>query len=115
MRTIPLLLVLLASCAQVPDGCDRAVTRELRIVERLVDETRTNLARGYAYETEESRLRSGLVVCSGGRNVRFCTGNTTRTFRRPVAIDPEAEERKLRRLEQRREALVSNAVICRPG
>ena len=115
MRLLPLLLLLLAACAEPADRCARAISRDLRIVNALIDETRLNLARGYAYETEEARLRSGLVLCSGGGNVRFCTSNRSVPRRVPVAVDPAAEQRKLDLLLQRRDALRARGLeLCRP-
>ena len=114
MRLVPFLLALLAACTQYPANCDRRALQELRTVNRLIEETRRNLARGYAYELEDYGYRAGLVVCTGGEGVRFCTGNDVRPRRRPVAIDPAAEQRKLDLLRERRERLSAAAVSCRP-
>ena len=114
MRSTPLLLAFVAACTQYPDDCDRRALRELRVVDNLIEETRVNLGRGYAYETVETRFDTDFVFCSGTGNVALCTGSDNGYRRRPVAIDPEAERRKLRSLTERREALVAAAASCRP-
>ena len=106
MHRLTLLLLLpLVACADPAQRCDRAVARELRTVNELIEETRVSLARGYTYETEYAPVRTGLVLCSGSRNVRFCSSNQSGVRREAVAVDPEAEQRKLDQLLNRREAL----------
>ncbi|MBM9593251.1 hypothetical protein [Roseitranquillus sediminis] len=109
-RLTLLLLIPLIACAEPAERCERAVEREIRVVSRLIDETERNLRRGYAYELEPRHIRTGLTLCSGGRNVSFCTGGYNTPRRTPVAIDPEAEQRKLDKLQARRSALVSRGV-----
>lgn len=114
MRACLLLLIAATACTQYPDACDRRAVRELRTVDRLVTETRRNLARGYTYETEEYGYRAGFVICSGGDPFNVCTGNDTTYRRRAVAIDPAAEQRKLDSLLARREVLSRAAAQCVP-
>ena len=45
------LMVALAGCSTPQDRCIGSVTRDLRVVDRLIAEAEGNLARGYAYET----------------------------------------------------------------
>lgn len=108
-------MALLAGCTHYPDTCDRRALHELRLVERLIEDTQTNLARGYSYETVETGFRTGFVFCSGTWNAALCAGNDTGYTRQPVAIDPEAEQRKLDSLVQRRNALAATAAECRPA
>jgi hypothetical protein len=114
MRLTLLSLLIVGACTQYPDDCNRRALRELRTVDRLIEETEQNLARGYAYQIEETGLRAGFTFCSGGYNTLICTGSDTRYRRRPVAIDPEAESRKLGLLRARREGLVEATRNCRP-
>ncbi len=113
MRVASLCLLLAAACAQYPPGCDSRALRELRTVERLIVETRRNLERGYTYEIEDYGYRTGFVLCSGGYDMRVCTGNDTRPRRRAVAVDPAAEQRKLDQLLDKRAELVNRAQGCR--
>lgn len=113
MKPILLLLALLAACVQYPDDCNRRALRELRIVDNLIAETQQNLARGYSYEIVETGFDTGLVFCSGQWNASVCIGNDNGYSERPVAIDPETENRKLTSLAARRKALLSATESCR--
>lgn len=114
MRPYALLFLLVAACTHYPDDCNRAALNQLRTVDRLIEETRGNLARGYTYVTEDRGVRTGFVVCTGSHPVRFCTSNDRGYRRRAVAIDPAAEQRKLESLRARREELAAAAVSCQP-
>ena len=113
MRAACVCLLLAVACTQFPPGCDTRALRELRTVDRLIAETRRNISRGYTYEYEAYGYRTGFVVCSGGYDVRICTGNDNRPRRRAVAIDPAAEQRKLDQLQDKREQLSARATGCR--
>ncbi len=103
MRRLALLLLIpLAACAAPREACQDRVSGEIRRLDRLIVETRRDLARGYRYEAEYRDGGFGLVLCSGRRDVRFCTSSGDRYVRRTVAVDPEAEQRKLDLLEARR-------------
>ena len=104
MRRLVLALLLpIAACAPPREACENRVAREIRRLDTLLVETRRDLARGYRFEYYERRgFGLGLVLCSGSDNVRFCTGTGDRLVRRSVAVDPEAERRKLDLLEARR-------------
>ena len=114
MRAFLLLTILAAGCTHYPDDCDRRALQQLRTVDRLIEQTRVNLARGYTYEVVESGFRTGIVLCTGGSPVSLCTSNDTGYTRRPVAVDPEAEQRKLQSLLSRREALAEATATCTP-
>ncbi|SPH24860.1 hypothetical protein DEA8626_03894 [Defluviimonas aquaemixtae] len=104
-RPALLCLSLASACADTTTHCAGSETRELRIVERLIEETRADISRGYRRE----RVDSGATVnfCVGGHEsnvgVSFCTDPGRRS--RPVAIDAEAEARKLDALLARRDRL----------
>lgn len=103
-------LALLAACGTPQEQCIRRATGELRTVERLIAESEATLARGYGFETEE-RVRWNWVVCdrftdgTGQYHARMCWEPVRDTVRRPVAIDPAAEQRKLEGLRAKRAAL----------
>jgi hypothetical protein len=59
-----------------------------------------------------TNFSTGFVFCSGGYNARICTGNDTRYTRQAVAVDPQAERRKLETLIARREELASATSAC---
>ena len=114
MRVLMLLMILAAGCTHYPDDCNRRALQQLRTVDRLIEQTRLNLARGYTYEVVDRGYRTGIVLCTGGNPVNVCTSSDTGYTRRPVAIDPEAEQRKLQSLLSRREALAEATATCTP-
>lgn len=110
-----LLLLPLAACATPQQQCQRDATRDLRVLDELIAETQANVTRGYAIE-EEVVPRVGFTTCfgngfygTGHAGVSFCSGTSTSIRRTPVAIDVEAERRKLAGLEQSRTAAATRA------
>jgi len=107
MRAAPILLSLtvLAACATPREVCIDNATRDTRILSSLIDETRGNLARGYALE-ERQDVRTVSSLCRGrnedGTIFTFrCDEIDTFTTNAPVAIDLNAERAKLASLEER--------------
>lgn len=110
MRRILTLAVLLlvTACGTPQENCIRAATRDLRAVTALIAEIEGNLARGYAWETYEIE-RTHWVICGyyppategGTPRPRYCLEDDTDIIRRRVAIDPEAEQRKLAALKKK--------------
>lgn len=104
--------LLLTACATPREACLAEVTRETRIVESLIAETRANLARGFAI-VERQEIRTRRSFCTGrsedGTIFRFrCEKTDTVTVEIPVAIDLNAERAKLVSLEQRQEQNIIN-------
>lgn len=121
MRRTLVLLALLAACGTPQEQCINRVTRDLRIVDRLIAETEGNLARGYAYE-DVIVYRPVRVICDyyhrpgpadGGpapRPVpRYCWDEREYTEQRPTAIDLRAERSKLEGLRAKRVELSRSA------
>lgn len=107
LRPIPALLVLaaLAACVESGPRCARPDTRELRTLDKLIVQTRADIARGYRMERDRSGASVNFCLGGGGSDVgvALCTDPSTRT--RPVALDLASEQRKLQALEARRSAL----------
>lgn len=114
-RTALAALLLLTACGTPQQQCINGVTRDQRVIERLIQETEGNLARGYAlrtvtvYETE-------WVDCSfeSGDNPRHrvyrrCVDRFPITTREPVAINLDAEAAKLDSLQRKRASLAREA------
>lgn len=119
MKRLILLLspLLLAACATPRENCLASATRELATVDALILETRANLERGYAIE-REPYTTSRVDLCIGsssyaytgfGAGWRYCNVPETRYRDKPVAIDPAAEQRKLRELQATRNRLNQEA------
>ena len=107
------VVALLAACGTPQERCIRNATNELRIIDDLISEVQANLTRGYAYETYEI-TRTRWEICgyyeyeSDGEirsRPRYCLDDVSDTVRRRVAIDPQAEQRKLEGLQSRRQPL----------
>ena len=108
-RALLLLPLLAAACASPQEQCISQVTRDLRVIGGLVNETQGNLARGYAIQqvSEEQVVRR---TCTGknedGSTFTFPGDNTTTVTRDvPVAIDLNAEQAKLNSLLERQSQL----------
>ncbi|MCA8884721.1 MAG: hypothetical protein KDA50_13390 [Rhodobacteraceae bacterium] len=105
-----LTLLALAACASPQERCVRNATRELATVNRLIEETETNLARGYTYVVEPVPYRFGVSYCTGRVNhVHACGRHETEYRRRAVAIDGALEQRKLDTLRARQKDLLTKA------
>lgn len=107
MRPVYIILPLavLAACATPREECINDVTRDTRVLSSLVNETRANLARGYALD-ERQDVRTIRSTCRGrdddGVVFEFrCDKTDTITTTVPVAIDLNVERAKLASLEER--------------
>ena len=103
--TLLVIPVLLTACATPREACIADVTRDVRVLDGLIAETRANLSRGFAVERREDVV-TRTTFCTGrnedGSTFRFrCEETDTRTREIPVAIDLNAERAKLDSLEQR--------------
>ncbi|MCK0096573.1 hypothetical protein MWU60_13410 [Yoonia sp. F2084L] len=102
---ILLPLVALAACATPREQCISDVTRDTKVLSHLINETRGNLARGYALD-ERQDVRTIRSRCRGrdeAGDVFTYRCDKTQTFNTtvPVAIDLNAEQAKLESLEER--------------
>ena len=118
MRFVTLgLLSFVAACATPREACLSQVNKDQRVLERLVVDTRSNLERGYAIETQQ-KIREVRAVCKSTLpdgtviNIR-CKQTQVREVRVPVAIDLNAERAKLASLEERQQQMQANAQVAR--
>ena len=116
--TLLIFPFLLTACATPREACIADVTRDARVLDKLIVETRGNLARGFAI-TEQQDLRTRRTTCSGedeeGNEVRIACDETEVVTRDvPVAIDLDAERAKLASLEepQRQNQINAKAAIA---
>ena len=112
-RVLMIAILALAACATPQERCLDAATRDLRTLDGLIAETRANLDRGFAIDVETVPINS-ITSCGFGYPGRWGYGfcDTVRYVdrERPRAIDPAAEERKLRDLNARRGAVEERTV-----
>ena len=104
----------LAGCGAGRDQCLRAVTEDIRTLDRLIAETEAGRARGYGTARQElpylEHYRCPGYPRGTGHEAPTCLTTETMTIETPVALDPAAEDRKLAALKARREALVPRAL-----
>ncbi|SIO16402.1 hypothetical protein [Vannielia litorea] len=110
---LPLLLIpLAAACATPREACVNRAAKDLKVMNKLIAETRANVDRGYAVE-REAYVTSGFRMCVGSKKenvgVTWCHRPETRYRTRQVAIDPAAEQRKLRNMIVKRDQLEREA------
>lgn len=108
-------LALLAACGTPQEQCVNRNTRDLRTVDRLIAETEGNLKRGYAYETVTvtedywDYCPQPPLPDAPPPKPRLCLQERETTERRAVAIDLDAEQRKLAGLKAKRVDLARQA------
>lgn len=115
-RLVFLALATLAACGTPQEQCISRNTRDLRTVDRLIDEAEGNLARGYAFETV-TVYEDHWTYCSPPPpregepepKPRLCLDERPVTERRPKAIDLNEEARKLASLKEKRVSLAREA------
>ncbi|MFM2357078.1 MAG: hypothetical protein RLZZ528_2814 [Pseudomonadota bacterium] len=92
----------LAGCQPAVPACTSPAERQLAIVDRLIAETESIIARGYTVED----ANPAVTLCVGGRGegaaVNLCTNG-----KRRAPVDMAEEQRKLDGLIDRRAALLA--------
>ena len=115
MKRLVLLSVLaiLVGCGTPQERCIAAATRDLRVVDRLIVETKGNLERGYAL-VEVERTVERWVLCRPGRPAtatspalppEMCLQEHDYTVTEPRAINLADERVKLAELQKKRAVL----------
>jgi hypothetical protein len=100
--------VALTGCmTQSRTTCSSPAARDLKTIDKLIDETETTIDRGFVM-TDTTASNVNFCLGSGGNNVgvSLCTDGSGK---KPVAIDRAAEQRKLDGLLTRRAALAKQA------
>ena len=115
-RLVFLTLATLAACGTPQEQCISRNTRDLRTVDRLIQEAEGNIARGYAFETvtvyEDYWTYCERPAPAEGEPApppRLCLDERAVTERRPKAIDLNEEARKLDSLKTKRKDLARQA------
>jgi hypothetical protein len=115
-RLLFVALAALTACGTPQERCISRSTRDLRTVDRLIQETEGNLQRGYALETV-TRWEDYWGTCIEAEEVngqviavpRSCLREYSYTEQRPKAIDLKAEAQKLEGLKAKRTELARAA------
>lgn len=112
-------LTALAACAEPRDICVQEATRDLTIVRGLISDTEATLERGYAIQSQtRAILYTDFCIGAGrrgghlGGRFHFCNRVEPVTTREPVAVDLDAERRKLRSLKRKEAELLQEAQVA---
>ncbi len=115
-RLLLLTLATLAACGTPQEQCINRNTRDLRTVDRLIEESEGNLARGYAIETvtvyEDYWAYCEQPPPAEGEPApppRLCLDERPVTKEQAKAIDLNEEARKLDSLRTKRKELARQA------
>ncbi len=108
------LIALLAGCATPRETCIAERTRDIKVVDALIERDLATLERGYALD-RETRVTPRLQLCNGLVSVggRIALGTSTcfepraETRVVPEAVDLDAVRRRLESLERKRVELVA--------
>ncbi|TXI06295.1 MAG: hypothetical protein E6Q73_00775 [Pseudorhodobacter sp.] len=108
-------LLLLAACGTPQEQCISANTRDLQVVDRLIRDTESNLARGYGFETV-TEYEPQWIDCTPRPTEanpeparEMCFDRVPVTVRKEVALDLNAEAAKLKSLKAKRAGLAKTA------
>lgn len=116
MKKLLILPVLfLAACADPRQACLNDAVKDLRIVQALIADTQATIQRGYAIQTEtRTVIYSNFCVGTGFDHGRFtfCNYPQPVTTRTPVAVDLDAERRKLRSLRSKERELKRESLLA---
>lgn len=115
MKRTLIVCCLLAACGTPQERCISSVTRDLRVVDRLIAETDANLRRGYGLQ-DVTVFHDVWTFCSVAQVAgqppappQMCWDSQPTTYQRPVAIDLAAEKAKLSGLLTKRKELAGAA------
>ncbi len=101
-KTLLALPLLLAACATPFELCVADASKDMRVLDKLIAQTRENIARGYAIGTETYFETEEQVCGTLNDQPVYCEVPVARTREVPVAIDLAAEQAKLQSLLDRR-------------
>ena len=102
-------VMLLAACTNPLEDCKQDAVKDLRIVQALIADTQATIDRGYAIQTETRAVIYTSFCLGTGRGrhghghgqFTFCNHSQPVTTKTPVAVDLEAEQRKLASLKRK--------------
>ncbi|MEP5762069.1 MAG: hypothetical protein ABJ327_22715 [Litoreibacter sp.] len=105
------IIVALAACASPQQRCVDGASKDLNIVQALISDTEATIARGYAIQTTERQLiYTDFCIGHGRRSVgvTWCNRSQPVIEKTPIAVDLDAERRKLNDLRVKEAELRSS-------
>lgn len=106
----PVALVLTA-CGTPQEQCIGGVSHDLNVLNRLIDETQGNIARGYGYADTVIDMPQWVdctpfaTTANPSPKPQMCFDDVPTRVTKPVAIDLAAEQAKLDSMLKRREEM----------
>lgn len=132
MRTLLIApLLLLSACADPLELCKQDAVKDLRIVQALIADTQATLDRGYAIQTETRAVNYTSFCLSNGHGghghgpkhgrknapkhpqFTFCNHTQPVITKTPVAVDLDAERRKLTSLRRKEAELARESDLSK--
>ena len=118
LKVLPLMSVIaLGGCIDEYEQCLRNNSKDIRVVDQLIVETQATLARGYGFETVIEMVTEEQPCLDINQEPTICLVEVPVTKQVPVAIDLDAERRKLEQLLDQKQALQARYAqaqqICR--
>lgn len=95
----------LSACIDEYQTCVRNSSKDLRVVNDLISHSQTVVSRGYDFETLISTEVQEVICITELGDTATCLVEVGTTYQSPVAVDLEAERRKLAQLLEQRKLL----------
>ena len=109
MRTLTLLsaaaVIGLSACVDEYQQCVRNNSKDLNVVTELINRSQTVISRGYDFETLVSTEFQEVICLTELGEQATCVVEVGSTYQAPVAVDLDAERRKLAQLIDQRKLL----------
>ena len=107
MRRITVLItgLLVTACATPQEACLRDASRDLTVVRSLISASQATLKRGYSVESTTRYVIVSQPCFTKKHPNRWCERSIPTTDRKAVAVDLDAEKRKLKSLRTKEKQL----------
>lgn len=101
-------LLLLTACATPRERCISGATEDIRVLDRLIAQSRGTIERGYALDTER-RTNWQWVICGRNSNgaFRYCWQPYDSYRRVPTAVNLNEEQQRLESMIVKRKQLAA--------
>lgn len=98
-------IVTLAGCIDGYEQCVRNNSKDLNVIYQLIEQSEATLNRGYGFETRIATQLDEVVCVTDEGAKATCLVEVGTSYQAPVAVDLDAERRKLEQLHEQRRVL----------